>query len=403
MINQFTKEEKISLSILASIQFLSVLDFIIIMPLGPQFLRVFSISPEQFGYIVSSSTLSAGIFGFLGAFFIDKFDRKKSLLVLFTGFLIGTFLCGISSSYIYLILSRLIAGAFGGLTGATIFSIVGDLIVAERRGRATGIIMSGFALASVIGVPLGLKLANMYSWKIPFLFVALLGTPIIYFIYNNIPSLNSHIKSNYKSNTIKNISEIIFRKNHLIALTLTMSLTLSGFTIIPYIAQYMVYNVGLPEKDLSLIYLIGGFCTLFSANYSGKFSDIYGKRKVFIIMALVSALSVYIITNLKPSSLYVSIAVTSFFMITVTGRVIPSMAMITGSVESKHRGGFMSLNSSFQNLASAIAASISGIIIKKNSNGLIEGFNISGYLCIAMTLIAIVVSLFLQYEEKSVD
>lgn len=404
MSNTFTKEEKFSLSVLAGIQFLSVLDFIIIMPLGPQFLRVFSISPEKFGYIVSSYTLSAAILGFIGAFFIDRFDRKKSLLILFSGFLVGTFLCGISSSYIYLLISRLIAGAFGGLMGATIFSILGDLIVPERRGRATGLIMSGFALASVLGVPLGLKLANVFNWKAPFLFVALLGIPIIYFISKFIPNLNSHLKTKEENNNfLKNISELILKKNHLIALALTMSLTLSGFTIIPYIAQYMVYNTGLNEKDLPIIYLVGGFCTLFSANYSGKLSDKYGKRKIFIIMACISAIAVYTITNMEESNLYMATLITSFFMIAITGRVIPSMAMITGSVESKYRGGFMSLNSCTQNLASAIAASLSGLIIVKTPEGLIKNFNVSGYICIAMTVTAILISLFLKYEEKASD
>ena len=169
----------------------------------------------------------------------------------------------------------------------------------------------------------------------------------------------------------------------------------------------MYYDNGIPkavdEKDLPIIYLVGGFCTLFSANYSGKLSDKYGKRKIFIIMAAISAISVYTITNMKESNIYVATLITSFFMIAITGRVIPSMAMITGSVESKYRGGFMSLNSCTQNLASAIAASLSGLIIIKTPEGLIENFNISGYICIAMTIIAILISLFLNYEEKASD
>ncbi len=95
----FSKQEKILLGILASIQFSSIVDFMIMMPLGPQLMRIFAISPHQFGLLVSSYTFSAGISGFLASFFMDKFDRKLSLLVFFIGFSLGTLACAISPTY----------------------------------------------------------------------------------------------------------------------------------------------------------------------------------------------------------------------------------------------------------------------------------------------------------------
>src|SRR5207244_9122261 len=75
---------------LAAIHFTTIVDFIIIMPLGPQYMRVFSISPGQFGLIVSSYAISAGISGITAGFFLDRFDRKRALLSLYTGFTVGT-------------------------------------------------------------------------------------------------------------------------------------------------------------------------------------------------------------------------------------------------------------------------------------------------------------------------
>src|SRR3954466_5524904 len=75
--------ERLLLLSLAAIQFTTVVDFIIIMPLGPQYMRVFSISPAQFGIIVSSYAISAGISGTAAGFFLDRFDRKRALLGLY--------------------------------------------------------------------------------------------------------------------------------------------------------------------------------------------------------------------------------------------------------------------------------------------------------------------------------
>ena len=115
-----TESSKISeryiLLTLAAIQFTNILDFIIMMPLGPQLMRIFSISTQEFGFAVSAYTFSAGISGFLAAFFLDRFDRKKSLLSLYLGFTVGTFLCSVAPTYWFLLSARVITGFFHRLS-----------------------------------------------------------------------------------------------------------------------------------------------------------------------------------------------------------------------------------------------------------------------------------------------
>jgi predicted MFS family arabinose efflux permease len=399
--NNSLSSEKIILFILAAIQFVNVLDFVIIMPLGPQFMRVFEINPKQFGIIVSSYTFSASFFGFLGAFFLDKFDRKKSLIVLLSGFSLGTLLCAISPNYMFLVLARIIAGAFGGVMGATTFSIIGDVIPPERRGQATGFVMSGFALASVLGIPIGLYLANIFDWHAPFYMLAISSSLIVPFAVKYLPKINTHLENKIKKNPFVELKELFSDKNHIKAFTLTIMLTIAGFSVIPYLSPYMVANVGLTEKQLPFIYLTGGFCTLFTAQIIGKISDKYGKRKIFITMALFSTIPVLIITNLSKVPLEIALFITSLFMIAISGRVIPSMAMITGSVKPQYRGSFMSINSSVQNMGSGLAAVISGNIISKSSTGEILNYNYSGYLSVLVTLLCVYLSTKLNYEESS--
>src|SRR5690606_39802899 len=100
----------------------------------------------------------------IAAFIIDNFDSKKTLIFCYTGFIIATFLCGIAPGYKFLIAARIIAGLFGGLIGAQVMSIVADTFPYEKRGRAMGYLMAAFSVASVLGVPISLYLANFFSW-----------------------------------------------------------------------------------------------------------------------------------------------------------------------------------------------------------------------------------------------
>lgn len=155
-------KERLILVLLAAINFTHILDFMIMMPLGNYLMPYFHINPRQFTLLVGAYTLSAGISGFAAAFFVDRYDRKKVLMVGYVGFLMGTLACGVAPTYELLLASRLLAGLFGGLIGAQVLSIVSDIFSYERRGTAMGAVMSSFSIASTFGVPFALYLANLF-------------------------------------------------------------------------------------------------------------------------------------------------------------------------------------------------------------------------------------------------
>src|SRR6185436_9483978 len=188
-----TRKEKIIILLLASVNFTHILDFMIMMPLGNYLMPFFHITPKQFSLLVGSYPITAFVSGFSAAFFVDRFDRKKVLVFAFIGFLIGTLACGLAPSYILLLAARILTGLFGGLIGAQVLSIVADLFGYERRGAATGAVMSSFAVASTIGVPFALYLANIFSWHAPFIFVGLLGIVILFLVMRLVPNSTSHI------------------------------------------------------------------------------------------------------------------------------------------------------------------------------------------------------------------
>src|SRR5882724_2765135 len=347
--------ERLLLLSLASINFTTIVDFIIIMPLGPQYMRVFSISPAQFGIIVSSYAISAGIFGIAAGFFLDRFDRKRALLTLYTGFTLGTLFCALAQTYPALVAARALAGAFGGVTGALILAIVGDVIPEHRRGAAMGLVMSAFSIANICGVPLGLMLASSFNWHVPFFALAGLSVVILVILGRVMPSLRSHLAHLRQEPPTTRMLAILSGPAHQKAFLFMGMLTFTGFVVFPYLPKYFVANVGLTEKQLPWIYICGGCCTVFSMNWIGRWADRSGKRRVFALMSIAAVLPILLVTNLPVVPLVVALAVSTLLMICMSGRFVPAMALMTASIEARHRGGFMSINSSVQQLAAGFA------------------------------------------------
>jgi len=377
--------------LLAFVKFTHIMDFMIMMPLGPQLERIWDISAQEFGLLVAAYTFSAGIVGLLGSFFMDRFDRKHSLLFLYTGFLIGTFACAISNSYEMLLIARCGTGAFGGLLGATVLSIVGDLTPLEKRSETMGIIMAAFSAASVFGVPFGLFIANQFGWQAPFLFLGIVGIPVLISSLMMMPNVSGHLsKSEHSPGRL--FLEMIGKRNAITAHGFIILLMLGQFSVITFIAPYMVSNVGFTEGQLAYIYLVGGFVTFFSSPWFGKLADRYGQYKFFTVVTLLSLIPLWVITNLPRMNLYAVIVITSFMFILISGRIIPAMTMITSSVRPERRGGFMSVNASIQQLGSGIASYVAGLIVVKTASGEYQDYDLVGYLAIGASIIALMVA-----------
>ncbi|MEQ8808774.1 MAG: MFS transporter, partial [Imperialibacter sp.] len=152
----FTQYETFIIAILAIIQFTVILDFMVLSPLGAMLLVELDITTSQFGLVVSAYAFSAGISGLLAAGFADKFDRKKLLLFFYSGFIIGTLLCGVAPNYHFLLAARIVTGIFGGVLGSVVFAIITDLFKLEVRGRVMGFVQMAFASSQVLGLPVGL-------------------------------------------------------------------------------------------------------------------------------------------------------------------------------------------------------------------------------------------------------
>lgn len=386
----FTGYQKFAIFILAVTQFTVILDFMVMSPLGDILMKSLNIKPSHFGLAVSAYAFSAGISGLLTAGFADKFDRKKLLLFFYIGFIAGTIFCGIASSYPLLIGARIITGLFGGVIGSISMAIIADLFDLQHRGRVMGFIQMGFSASQVLGIPIGLYLANAWGWHAPFLWVAGMAIIVVGMIAVKLQPLTKHLAIQKDTSAIRHLLHTVGSKDYRIGFTATTLLSVGGFMMMPFGSAFAINNLHITQQQLPILFMVVGLSTLIVMPLIGKLSDKIDKFKIFAIASAWTIIMVLIYTNLSATPLWIVVGLNVLMMAGIMSRMIPSSALITGIPAMQDRGAFMSINSSLQQIAGGIAAAFAGmIVIQKNKFSPLEHYNILGYIMTCISIISV--------------
>lgn len=388
------KTERAIIFLLAAINFTQVLDFVNMVPLSIYLIPSLHISAFQFSTLVASYSISAFFSGIIAALLIDRHDRKVSLLIAFTGFLIGSFACGIAPNYVTLLIARIVSGTFGGLLGAQLYSIVADIFSYERRGRAMGIVMSAFAIASVIGIPLSLLLTNFFNsnWHLPFLANGFLGLLLLPLMIKYLPPMKGHITTFGSSTIFGSLTSPMRIRIQRSALIFSCLFMFGHFLVIPFIPSYLEFNKGFTKLQIPLILLCGGLTSFAAAIYLGRFSDKKGKLPIFVWSVLISLFLVVVLTDMPSMNLPTVLLFFGLLFMVVTSRIVMAQSMISNVVSQNQRGSFMSVNGSMQQLGQGMASLIAGVIVKTNrTTHQLSNYNWVGYLSIAVLIVAVII------------
>lgn len=390
----FSRYQKQIIALLAFLQFTIILDFMVMSPMGAILMPALKMDPSQFGMVVSAYAFSAGVSGLLAAGFADKFDRKKILMFFYVGFLVGTFLCGISTSHYFLLAARMITGIFGGVIGAIIMAIITDLFTFKQRGQVMGYIQTSFAASQVFGIPLSLYLSNNWGWHMPFMLIVcfglIAGVVMLFFL----KPIDEHLKLKTDRSAVVHLLKTLKNTQYLFAFGTTALMSLGGFMLMPFTSAFTVNNIGITLDKLPLIYLVTGFSAIFAGPLIGRASDVYGKFKVFLAGASVTILMVITYTNLGVTPLPVVIIINVVLFASIFSRMIPSQALISAIPIPENRGAFMSVNSSLQQISGGVASVVAGFIVSEAPDGKILNFDKLGYLLTSTVLI----SIYLMYK-----
>lgn len=387
---RFTAAQWLLLLVLAVVQFTHIVDFMILMPLATELQQAFGIQTRAFGVLVSAYGFAACLAGLLLARWLDRFDRKPTLLVLYAGFTVGTALCAVAPDYWVLLAGRIVAGGFGGVVAAVVLAIVGDAFPPQRRATATGVVMSAFSLASIAGVPAGLVLAQAseLGWRAPFAVLGVLSLLLLLLACYALPSIAGHLRPGHAP---ARLLEVALRPTHLRAFALTFALVFSGFSIFPYIAPFLVKNVGMDGHHLKYIYLFGGAATLVSMNVVGRLADRFPRRTIFRVLAAATVVPMAGLPLLPPgTALAMILTTTTLMMVLSSGRMVPAMAMITSAAEARVRGSFLSLNASVQQLGAGVAPLVAGLLLHDSGpNSPLLGYPLVGLVAGAAALASV--------------
>jgi predicted MFS family arabinose efflux permease len=383
----FTAYQKVLIGMLAFLQFAVILDFMLMAPLGAIIIRALHVTPVQFGHVVSAYAFAAGISGILTAGFADRFDRKKLLLFFYAGFIAGTLWCGLATSYESLLAARIVTGAFGGVIGSVVLAITTDLFPPQMRGRVMGFIQAAFAASQIFGLPLGLFLSDKANWHIPFLALVALGIVGGLFIAVRMQPVDEHLKLRPEHNAFWHLLHTVAEPRYLLSFVTVLFIATGGFMLMPFSTAFTVYNLGIPQNELWVIYLVTGIATIVAGVVIGKAADAIGRLRVFLMGTAMVIVMVLIYTHLTTSTLAIVTIINVLLFIGIFSRMIPMQALMSQVPAPTQRGSFNAINASLSQLAGGLAALVAGHIVVERPDGRLEHYDVAGYVVIATAVI----------------
>lgn len=379
----FTGYEIFIITILALAQFTIVLDFMVMNPLSAFLLEEMNLNTRQFGGVVSAYAYSAGASGFLASFFADRFDRKRLLMFFYTGFIIGTLLCGLATNYHFLLSARIVTGIFGGVIGSVSFAIITDLFAFQVRGRVMGFVQMAFASSQVIGLPVGLMLANKWGWHMPFFMIVGVATLTLLAILVKMRPVNAHLSLQGQRSVGQHMLKVVSNRQYLRVFFATTLLATGGYMLMPFGAAFAVGNLGISKAELSIVYFVTGLCSMVAGPLIGKLADRVGAFKVFAVGSAITIATVLIYTNLGITPLWLVTAISAVMMAAVASRIITSSTINSAVPDQVDRGTFMGINSSVAQVSGGIASTVAGMIVFQNENGFMEHYPTLGFVVTA--------------------
>lgn len=354
--------------LIAAVQFVNILDFVMVSPLGPELAEHLGIRTSHLGFVGGSYTAAAAISGLVGALFLDRFDRRKALVFAMIGLGVGTAAAGLATDLQTLLAARVLAGFFGGPATSISLSVIADIIPSERRGKAMGAVMAAFSVASVLGVPAGLLLAQVGGWRMPFFGVGMLAALGALAAWLVLPTMTGHIdRERAPTGRLSGLADLVRRPTVVISYAMTVTTTMGAFALIPNLAAYFQYNLHFPREDLWILYGVGGITSFAAVRLFGLLVDKMGAFRVGLIGSVVLAAVLYLGYVADPPLIPI-LAMFVGFMLAMSTRNVAYQTLTSKVPRPAERATFTSLQSALQHIASAAGAFLSSRVLTERAD-----------------------------------
>jgi predicted MFS family arabinose efflux permease len=401
-----TRSEGLIVLLVAAIQFINILDFVIPLPMGPDLARGLGFGTNQIGLIGSAYTYAAAVSGLAGSFFLDRFDRRKVVAVAMSGLVLGTAAGGLAQDLPSLMAARILAGLFGGPATSVAMSIVADVVPVERRGVALSRVMAAFSVAQVLGTPIALELALRLGWRAPFFATAAAGLLVVGLAVAALPPVRGHLDKGGgpipPRQALKEAGEILRTPLVQLSYLTTAVVMAGGFILIPNISAYVQDNIGYPREHLGRLYFGGGIASFAAMMLVGRLVDRYGPFRTGLVGALALCATIYVgfvnYTGFPVLALYVA------FMVSAAFRNVPYNTLASRVPQPRWRARFMSFQSAVQHVSSAVGANASVWILGEAVPGQpLKHIEVVAMLSIALTICVPVLLHLVETRVKARD
>ena len=333
----------------------------IISPILPQIGEELGIAESVLGTLVSAYSLMVGIFAIISGPISDKIGRRR-ILLLGSGFMtLALLLHHFVVGYYSFLAVRVAAGLAGGILSGSAVAYVGDYFPYNRRGWATGWVMSGMAAGQIAGIPLGIVLAGAFGFRAPFyLFAAAMGMTCV-LIWLRVPQPDVKRTEGRLSvgRAIRDYKALLKRKEIASAAAAYFLMFMGISLFVVYLPYWLEQDLGATPSAIAIMFVVGGIANVLTGPQAGKLSDRIGRKRIVIISSLGLAV-VMTLTTMVIRDLWTAYLLFFITMVLVAMRLSPFSALLTALVSDERRGSLMSLAVAIGQVGFAMGAAVAG-------------------------------------------
>jgi len=349
------------------INMLSIGSLMMVMPLGPDFVRALGMQASHVGYVAGGATLASALSAALAAAWLDRLDRKRALVGLLALRFALLASCALASAPEQLIALFVLSGLVAGPMGALLMAAMLDLIPPAERGRKLAYVAMGYSLAAIVVTPVALELAAHGGWQAPFVLFGGAGLLLALLCQPLFPAPPTH------AHAAGGIGPLLRSPLCLGALAIVALQMFGHFLLVPYFSNYFQFNLDFPRGHIGLLYLCGGLASLAAMHLGGVLIDRGGAVRVVLLssglLAAVTLLGFALAPGLSPFLVF------TLFMALGAVRSSSTLSIAAGIPQPQQRAAFMALQSTVSNIAAGLGSLFSAAYLGAGAGGRLIGFD----------------------------
>ncbi|GGD53966.1 putative MFS-type transporter YbcL [Paenibacillus nasutitermitis] len=289
-----------------------------------------------------------------------RMERKKLLLLAMLVFIIGNVIAFISTSFTPLIASRILLGASSGVLLVAAFSAAVKLVPPEKIGSALGTIVLGFSSAMILGVPVGIALTNMFSWRVIFIFLAAGSLIILIAMALMLPEIQGDAPVPFGRQFTVLANPVI-----LFALVLVLFREVGNSVMFTYLTSFLGTILHRSLSDIGFIMLAFGIAGALGSRVGGSAVDKWGTLRVIVISMTIHVVTL-VMLPLTIHSFPLAIALLSLWVMSM---FVMGPATQTYFIEKAPQSAnlVISLNTSVTQIGLAAGAGLGGMAVTWNA------------------------------------